>query len=153
MTHYIRQVNGLIGLINIISFLKLFNWEDEKIMLIFTLLSYILHFSHEPFLIKYWLRCLLFFKAQQLDCSSLPVSGVFLSLFPFSPHFFFHKHNIRSIEFLPEKPLWMFHLMAKQPAEPESAKPFLSSGTDPTVLSHSWIHHSWIKATDYSCAT
>lgn len=108
MTHYIRQVNGLIGLINIISFLKLFNWEDEKIMLIFTLLSYILHFSHGPFLIKYWLWCLLFFKAQQLDCSSLPVSGVFLSLFPFSPHFFFHKHSVRSIEFLPERPLWMF---------------------------------------------
>lgn len=150
MTHYIRQVNGLIGLINIISFLKLFNWEDEKLMLIFTLLSYILHFSHGPFLIKYWWWCLLFFKAQQLYCSSLPVSDVFLSLFPFSPLFFLHKHNIRSIEFLPVKPFWMFYLMTKKPAEPESPRSFLTCGTDPTVLSHSWIHHSWIKATDYS---
>lgn len=148
MTRYIRQVNGLIGLINITSFLKLFNWEDEKIMLIFTLLSYILHFSHGPFLIKYWWWWLLFFKALQLDCSCLPVSGGFLSLFPFSTHLFFflYKHNVRSIEFLPEKPLWMFYLMTKKPAEPESPKPFLSHGADPPVLSHSWIHHAWIKA-------
>lgn len=70
---------------------------------------------------------------------------IFISLL-YTSFFFLYKHNVRSIEFLPEKPLWMFYLMTKKPAEPESPKPFLSHGADPPVLSHSWIHHAWIKA-------
>lgn len=41
LRHDIKQVNALIRLINIISFSKLINKQDKKVILIFALLSYI----------------------------------------------------------------------------------------------------------------